>query len=407
MPWPYKPSSVWQEEEMRENLIAVKTITAIKKAFREYYFNHSKTIEEPLRIEQREFGYMHFGQAGMVRHLSFKSIKELNAILVREAPSDVYCSNAYYRYPTQQPMQEKQWLGADLIFDIDGKDLGMPCVPSHSYPVCIQCGTASPSIPDEQQQRRYTCSSCGSNKAEYVSIPCGKCIDGSKKEARRLIDFLMWDIGLERSSITIYFSGNNGFHVHINDDGYASLDPQARSDLVSYLSGNGLTSESIGVRKANTADLFFIKFPKSGLAYGWRRRIADKLKIDMTSAIKFKNIVDQYGGYGAFKVELERIAKDMGGRIDPQVTTDVHRVFRMPGTLNSKSGLSKTRCADLYSFDPFVDACLLGENMIDIRVKTPVKLRLNKNTFNISKESAEIPAYAAVYLMCKGLAEAN
>ena len=390
---------------MRENISAAKSILVLKKAFREYYFNQSNAVEEPLKIEQREFGYMQFGQPGMLRHLSFKSIKELDAMLVREAPSDVYCSNAYYRFPTEQPMQEKYWMGADLIFDIDGKDLGMPCVPSHSYSVCTQCGSASP--PAQDEQRRYSCSSCGSNKTDYVSTPCSKCIDGSKKEARRLVDFLLTDIGLERSAITIYFSGNNGFHVHINDDAYVSLDPPARSDLVSYLSGTGLILESIGLRKTNTEDLFSIRFPKSGLTYGWRRRIAEKLKIEMTSAIKLKNIVNQYGGYNAFKVEFERLAKEMGVRIDPQVTTDVHRVFRMPGTLNSKSGLSKKKFTDLSSFDPFVDACLLGDKMINIKVKTQVKLRLKKNLFNISKESAEIPAYAAVYLLCKGLAEAN
>jgi DNA primase small subunit len=79
----------------------------------------------------------------------------------------------------------------------------------------------------------------------------------------------------------------------------------------------------------------------------------------------------------------------------------------MPGTLNSKSGLSKTKSRDLYSFDPFVDACLLGDDKISLRVKTPVKLKLKGSSFNISNESAEIPAYAAVYLMCKGLAEAD
>ena len=392
---------------MRDNLIAAKTISVIKKAFREYYFNESKAIEEPLKMEQREFGYMHFGQAGMLRHLSFKNMKEIDAMLVREAPSDVYCSNAYYRFPTQQPMQEKQWLGADLIFDIDGKDLGMPCVPSHSYSVCINCGYVSrPPEQDEERSSSYSCPSCSCKKADYVSIPCSKCIDGSKKEAKRLMDFLLADIGLEHSAINIYFSGNNGFHVHINDDACTSLDPQARSDLVGYLSGTGLMLDSIGVRKTNTEDLFSIKFPKSGLTYGWRRRIAEKLKIDMTSAIKLKNIVNQNGGYNAFKVELDRLAKDMGVRIDPQVTTDVHRVFRMPGTLNSKSGLSKTKSSDLYSFDPFVDACLLGDGKVSVRVKTPVKLKLKRNSFNISKESAEMPAYAAVYLMCKGLAEA-
>ena len=392
---------------MRENLIAVKTISVIKKAFREYYFNHSRAIEEPLKMEQREFGYMHFGQAGMLRHLSFKNMKELDAMLVREGPSDVYCSNAYYRFPTQQPMQEKQWLGADLIFDIDGKDLGMPCVPSHSYSVCINCGYVSRPPEQDEERSSYSCPSCGCKKADHVSIPCSKCMDGSKRQAKRLMDFLLADIGLEHSAINIYFSGNNGFHVHINDDACASLDPQARSDLVGYLSGKGLMLESIGVRKTNTESSFSIKFPKSGLTYGWRRRIAEKLKIDMTSAIKLKNIVNQYGGYNAFKVELDKLAKDMGVKLDPQVTTDVHRVFRMPGTLNSKSGLSKAKSSDLHSFDPFVDACLLGDGNVSVRVKTPVKLKLKRNSFNISKESAEIPAYAAVYLMCKGLAEAN
>lgn len=392
---------------MRENLIAVKTISVIKKAFREYYFNHSRAIEEPLKMEQREFGYMHFGQAGMLRHLSFKNMKELDAMLVREGPSDVYCSNAYYRFPTQQPMQEKQWLGADLIFDIDGKDLGMPCVPSHSYSVCINCGYVSRPTEQDEERSSYSCPSCGCKKADHVSIPCSKCMDGSKRQAKRLMDFLLADIGLEHSAINIYFSGNNGFHVHINDDACASLDPQARSDLVGYLSGKGLMLESIGVRKTNTESSFSIKFPKSGLTYGWRRRIAEKLKIDMTSAIKLKNIVNQYGGYNAFKVELDKLAKDMGVKLDPQVTTDVHRVFRMPGTLNSKSGLSKAKSSDLHSFDPFVDACLLGDGNVSVRVKTPVKLKLKRNSFNISKESAEIPAYAAVYLMCKGLAEAN
>jgi DNA primase small subunit len=395
---------------MRDNPIAAKTISVIKKAFREYYFKQSNAIEEPSKMELREFGFMQFGQAGMLRHLSFKNMKELHAMLVRETPSDVYCSNAYYQFPTQQPMQEKRWLGADLIFDIDGKDLGMSCVPSHSYSVCTYCSYVStpPSEQGEEEGSSYSCPSCGSKKTDQVSIPCSKCIDGSKKETRRLMDFLSTDIGLERSAIEVYFSGNNGFHVKINDDACSSLDPQARSDLVGYLSGTGLMLESIGVRKTSAGeDLFSIKFPKSGLAYGWRRRIAEKLKIDMTSATKFKNIVNQYGGYNGFKVELERLARDMRVRVDPQVTTDVHRVFRMPGTLNSKSGLSKVKSRDLNSFDPFLDACLLGDGIISVRVKTLVKLKLRRSSFNISKESAEIPAYAAVYLMCKGLADAN
>ena len=79
--------------------------------------------------------------------------------------------------------------------------------------------------------------------------------------------------------------------------------------------------------------------------------------------------------------------------------------FRTPGTLNSKSGLAKARCSDICSFDPFVDACVLGDGKVSVRLKAPIKLKIMGKSFNISKESAEMPAYAAVYLMCKGLAE--
>ena len=388
---------------MTESALASKTADAVRSAFRGYYFKPG-IIGTPDRIEQREFGYMQFGQPGMIRHLSFKGMKELTATIMKEVPSDIYCSNAYYRFPTY-PMQEKQWLGADLIFDIDGKDLHLPCVLSHTYPVCTSCGHASSPAPDEKKE--YSCPACGGKKADNVSIPCGKCFDGSKKEVKRLIEFLTGDLGMQQGDIHVYFSGNNGFHIHVSDNAYVPLDPQARSDLVGYLSGSGLMAESLGVRKGNAENLFFIKFPKSGLTYGWRGRVAYKLKIDNSSIIKLKHIVEQKGGYTPFKVDLDRMTRDMGVRIDPQVTTDLHRVFRMPGTLNSKSGLAKIKCSNLGSFDPFVDACLLGDSKVSVKVKTPVRLKLRNKAFDISKESAELPAYAAVYLICKRLAETS
>src|SRR5574341_465637 len=373
---------------------------AVRAAFREYYFKQ-KLVEPPNNIEQREFGYAQFGIPGMVRHLSFKGAGELTATLVREVPSDVYCSNALYRFPTL-PMQEKQWQGADLIFDIDGKDLHLSCVPAHSYPICSNCGHASPTL-----EKEYACPACGGRKADHVSIPCAKCIEGSKKEAARLIEFLTGDLGIAKNNIRLDFSGNNGFHFHICDDSYRPLDSQARSDLVGYLAGVGLIAESVGVRRSPGSDLAFVKFPRSGLDYGWRKRVAETLDISASSTIRLTNIVKEKGGYSAFKAELDRITRQMCVRIDPQVTTDVHRVFRLPGTLNSKSGLTKVRCdiARLESFDPFADACQLGSTKVKVKMKTHAKARLKGQTFNIAKEEAELPAFAAVYFMCKGLAE--
>jgi len=373
----------------------------LRGAFKEYYFKSTKTLEEPKKMEEREFGYSHFGQSGMVRHLSFRSKGELIAALVKEVPSDVFCSNAYYRFPTS-PMQDKEWTGADMIFDIDGKDLGLPCVPSHSYLLCASCGASSPAA---ESKAPYSCHSCGSSKYESSSIPCSRCIQGSKKEVVKLVDFLKNDLGIGPDSIGIYFSGNNGFHVHISDEAYVPLDPAARSDLVGYVRGAGLMAESLGVRKGGGSSAF-IKFPRGGIEYGWRSRMADELGINSTSTIKLRNIVEHAGGYSAFKMELDRKAKEKGAKIDPQVTTDIHRVFRMPGTLNSKSGLAKTKCSDLTSFDPFVDACLLGDSKTTVKVKSAVRIRLKGKTYNISNESAELPAFAAVYLVCKGLAEA-
>jgi DNA primase small subunit len=373
-----------------------------KNAFREYYFR-TKNVEEPSKIEQREFGYSLFGQRGWIRHLSFSTMGELAATLVKEAPSDVYCSNAFYRFPSN-PMHEKDWMGAALIFDIDGKDLDLPCVPSHTYLLCANCKSANTYT---NENSPFLCKECGNTKCDSVSIACPKCIDASKRELKKLMEFLAGDFGIKGESVKIYFSGNNGFHIHISDEFFDGLDSFARSDLAGYVLGAGLLPESIGVRKSNNENGCFVKFPRGGIGQGWRSRMGDKFKIEGSSTLRLQNVVAQLGGYSAFKSELDKMARDMGARIDSQVTTDVHRIFRMSGTLNSKSGLAKTLCTDLDSFDPFTQACMLGDSMVSIRLKCPVKFRLGGKSFNISKESAELPTYAAVFLICKGLAEAS
>jgi DNA primase small subunit len=376
---------------------AEKSTALVKNSFREFYFKHSKIIEIPERIGEREFGYRQFGSEGMFRHLAFRNIGELLATLIKDVPSDVYCSNAYYRFPTYN-MHEKQWTGADLIFDIDAKDLHLLCELTHSYFICANCGKV-------QKDRSEICPSCKTGKLNHISLICNKCNYALKKEVKHLIEILMYDLGIMEKSIQVYFSGNNGYHIHISDNEFHSLDSQARSDIVGYLMGNDMMTESIGVRKA--LDGFLIKFPKSGMLYGWRKRIAEKLGIDQSSIVKLSNIVQQKGGYSGFKTELVKVTKGVGVRIDPQVTMDIHRVFRMAGSLNSKSGLTKMRCNDMESFDPLNDACFLADREVNVDIKAPVKLKLKGQSFNISKQTARLPVYAAVYLICKGLAEVN
>jgi DNA primase small subunit len=385
---------------MSGNKSTEKSAALLKSAFREYYFKYSKLLEIPEHLEQREFGYMPFG-SGMIRHLSFRNRGDLLATLIRDVPADVYCSNAYYRFPTY-PMQEKQWLGADLIFDIDAKDLHLQCELGHSYFICARCSEVS-------SAKSEVCESCKSTSLNQTSIPCGKCIFALKKEVRRLIAVLTTDLGIEEKSVSVYFSGNNGFHIVVSDKSFNPLDSVARSDVVSYLAGTNIMTESIGVRKSrdNSGNDFLIKFPKSGLSYGWRKIIADKLAIDQSSVVKLSNIVLRNGGYEGFKSEVGKMAKTLGVKIDPQVTMDVHRIFRMPGTINSKSGLVKMRCDDLESFDPLDDACLLGSRDVEVKskVSSQISLKLRGQSFKIKESTLEVPLFVAVYLMCKGLAE--
>lgn len=379
-----------------------ESISVIKNAFRAYYFNHLRLLEEPEHMKQREFGYKPFG-SGMIRHLSYTDKGGLIAALIRNVPADLYCSNALYRYPTY-PMQTKEWLGADLIFDIDGKDLHLPCETTHSYSICGRCDFVS-------NGKCELCQHCKSGSLDYVSLPCDKCIIALKKEVKRLIDLLTRDLGVNEKSISVYFSGNNGFHIVATDESFRSLTSEARSDIVSYLTGTNFMAENIGIRKGKEKSIasdFMIKFPKSGISYGWRRRVADKLRIDQTSTVKISNIVQHAGGYNAFLSELATLTKTLGVKVDPQVTMDVHRIFRMPGSINSKSGLTKVKCNDLESCDPLNDACLLGNTPVKVQIKTlssKVQFTLRGQLFKIKDDSLSLPLFAAVYLVCKGLAE--
>jgi len=96
----------------------------------------------------------------------------------------------------------------------------------------------------------------------------------------------------------------------------------------------------------------------------------------------------------------------IGVRIDPKVTMDVHRIFRLGGSINSKSGLSKIPCKNLESFNPFSDACLLGEEKVEILANCPISFRLkNKKYGPYVNKTISVPKHAAVYMICKGLAD--
>jgi DNA primase small subunit len=370
-----------------------KNTLFLESIFKEYYFNRSDLIHVLQRSSEREFGYQKFNSK-MIRHLVVKNDKELHLLLMKEIPSDVYCSNGYYTFPNL-PMSEKDWKGADLIFDIDAKDLGLPCRKDHTIFKCSSCNYF---ITEFQSP----CARCGSAKFETVSTSCKNCISESKKEVTKLVDIFKDDLGIKKEEIEVYFSGNEGFHIKLTNRDYEPLGSQERADLVDYIMFNGAIPESFGMKRQNNSKTTLPTIEERG----WRGRVALKLFSSRSKTPKItKEIIAN--GYSAFQVQLEELKKNIGVRIDPKVTMDIHRIFRLEGSINSKSGLSKIQCNDLNSFDPLSEACLLGDDKVEIMADCPLQFSLKNKKFGPYKnELVSLPKYAAVYILCKGLGNA-
>ena len=166
---------------------------------------------------------------------------------------------------------------------------------------------------------------------------------------------------------------------------------------------NGILPETLGINKQNNS--------KSSLPdaneRGWRGIIAEEIFGPKSKRAKIIQEI-LLGGYSIFQTKLEDWRLKLGVKIDSKVTMDIHRIFRLGGSLNSKSGFSKTICKDLESFDPFSDACLLDEEKVEIIANCPISFKLkNKKYGPYEKEKIIVPKYAAVYMICKGFADVN
>ena len=363
----------------------------LEEAFKQYYFDHFDLIHVPGRSLEREYGYKKFN-SGMTRHISLKTNKDLHLMLMTNIPSDVFCSNAYYTFPNM-PMAEKDWKEADLIFDIDAKDLNLPCRKDHTCIKCLSC--------NEISLLQDTCPKCKSNKIDLISLPCQNCISGVKKEVLNLIKILTNDLQIENKNIRISFSGNEGFHLYVTNSPYNQLGSKERRDLIDYIMFQGAVPERFGFKKNNPSRSSFPDLDDPG----WSGRVAKDLFGSKSKRSKSvaKIISD---GYSAYRQRLaETVKNSIGVKIDPNVTGDIHRIFRLEGSLNSKSGLAKLICTNIEEFNPYTDACLIDDKPVEILANFPIEFSLKNRRFGpYTNEKTSVPKYAAVYMICKNIA---
>jgi DNA primase small subunit len=394
----------------------------VQRMFAEYYASSSRDIAPPSQMPQREFGFLLFKEKVMLRHKSFREAEEMRRLIAATVPSDVYYSSAYYQYPCEA-MDRKGWLGADLVFDIDSDHIDTPCKRDHYYWFCEECGGLGKGV------KPGVCPNCGGRRVRADTWLCEKCLEAAKAETLKLLDFLVSDFGLQPDEISTCFSGQRGYHIHVEDEEVRSLSQSARKEIADYVTGTGLSVKLHGIIEPGV---------KGGLVLlpelqepGWRGRIARGIydllsernnKLQLRRGANFSEEIKDYvlksltgekrrasiKGVGpkTWAKLAELGAKRQASSIDVVVTTDIHRLIRLPGTLHGKTGFKAVEVPTkaLERFDPLRDA-LAFRGVMDVFVQYAPKFRIGDEVYGpYKREKVTLPAAAAIYLICKGVA---
>jgi DNA primase small subunit len=386
-------------------------------------------IPAPTSFEQREFAYLMFKERFMVRHKRFESIDVFQNVLARNVPSDVYHSCAYYENPDLE-MDKKGWTGSDLVFDIDADHIPTSCGKIHDEWTCQKCEFTGKGItPDE-------CPICSGDKFSTKIWACDECIESTRVETAKLIDMLEKDFGFAANELHVYFSGHRGYHVHVEDEAVQSLDALSRKEIVDYVTGLGLSVIDKDAKEKSAKGKKRAGAKKFKLHdYGWNRRLKMGMQKFLSNAtaedlknlgLKNKNLLknkdliikraienghwDNIDGVSeATWLKLAEQVKNLeSANIDTVVTTDIHRLIRMNGTLHGKTGLLKIELPanQLDDFDPFTQAVAFKKGTTKVLVSNAPEFRLGGATWGPYKnQKVEVSTAAAIMLILKGRAE--
>ncbi len=328
----------------------------LEKKFREYYSKNDLSL--PTKFRNREFAFVPMELLPdfvMFRHISFKSYEDFKAYVLSKVPAHIYFSSAYYERPDEAKMEDKGWMGADLIFDIDADHLP---VKTSSFE---------------------------------------KALELAKRELKKLVAVLRADFGI--SNMRIYFSGGRGYHVHVHDEEFLSLGSAERREIVDYLT---LNSPKI-VEERRLLDSNAARRIVNYL----RRKLEDdqslskKLRISLGDLRKERLTKKAVNAIENFRDDAERVLRVY---IDAPVTADVKRLIRLPSSLHGKTGLKVVEVEDIDEFEPLRDAIAFGDDEVALRLNRKVHIRIGELNTRIHPGRVKLPEYAAIFLICRGVA---
>lgn len=392
----------------------------LKSKIKEYYQNNFVEIPD---LEKREFGYGIPGKKIANRHLALRDNKDLNNFLREEVPFYVSYSVAYYKEPGAKPMQAKQYLGGDMVFEFDSDDIPTDCKKIHDTWRCEKCNESGKGFSDK-------CPNCNAptKTEEWV---CDHCIDATKKQTEKLYKTLINDFGIDEKEITIMYSGHKGFHIKVKSPKVYNLKQQQRLEMMNYINEDGLNFKAIGFVPDEKGSIQYV-----GKNYGKGQKYLDYVKkaietYDISElTIMFggytgtiKKIIDnkeqaladlENGKFFKFKNDsvslwynfLDAIKQKQTLYIDRQTTVDVHKIVRAENTIHGGAMLiSKViPYENLKNFRPFEDAAPFKDSVLKINLKKVPKLILDGKVFGpYENEVLELPSQFALYFLAKGV----
>ena len=352
---------------------------------------------------QREIGFIPFNGT-MIRHKKFSGQGDMDRFARQYVPRHLYYSSAYYRFPDQHKMAEKEWLGAELIFDLDADHIE------------------------------------GADKMTYMQI-----LAEVKKHTIRLLDMLINDFGFHENNIRLYFSGGRGYHVHVESDKIYTMDSDSRRDIGDYIRIEGLNMEDLKLLDDsyfkygilgrfnhyisefyNSIDESYIKnvFGKSWWNYmnylekfynG--EKIIDFLKRE--NGNKFKLLIKRNNSNENASIDYDRIMlehllqsfkKSTLAEIDEPVTTDIHRLIRFPYSLHGKTGLmvKPIPVNELELFNPLNEAipAVFKNREVGINLKiNKFSISMNNEDYIIEKGENTVPLYLGIFASAINVAD--
>ena len=397
----------------------------VAEQFMRYYAANPQIVEAPTEIRQREFGFLSFGGKSMFRHISFDDVQQIRRYLIDYGPAHTYFSAAYYKDP-RADMAYKGWLGADLVFDIDADHFDIPCQRVHDRWSCRTCGEQGTGHPPE------TCPGCG--KATFVeeSWLCEECLEAAKYEAQKLLDILIQDFGFSQSGeLSVNFSGNRGYHVHVRSPTIKGMGQPARREVVDYMLGIGIEAQHQGFTKravgggSTLADggwrgrsvkaLYdFVGHASTEVLEGLKlgRRAVQGIQENREQILaqltnQHPSSVKRYIDGKSLEKLMEAAVKEQASAVDTVVTTDLRRLIRLPNTLHGKTGwLSQAvPIDDLADHDPLSDAVAFTEGTERVHVGRAPEIRIGDESYGpFEDERVELPLAAAMFLLCRKVA---